>query len=64
MGTAGAAGAKGQSGMGGMGAGGAGKGKGGEDEEHQRKILLPEEDPDSLFGGYDGDRPTPPVIGA
>ena len=51
-------------GMGGMG-GGAGKGgKGGEDEEHQRKILLPEEDPDSIFGGYDGDKPTPPVIGA
>ncbi|MFF0144362.1 hypothetical protein [Amycolatopsis sulphurea] len=64
MGTAGATGAKGQAGMGGMGAGGAGKGKGSEDEEHQRKILLPEQDPDSLFGGYDGDRPTPPVIGA
>ncbi|MEV6895955.1 hypothetical protein [Amycolatopsis sp. NPDC051372] len=61
----GAAGAKGQPGMGGMGAGGGGKGgKGPEDEEHQRKILLTEEDPDSIFGGYDGNRPTPPVIGA
>lgn len=63
-GGAGAAGAKGQSGMGGMGGGGKG-GKGPEDEEHQRKILLAEEDPDSIFGGYDGgNRPTPPVIGA
>ncbi|WP_020663841.1 hypothetical protein [Amycolatopsis benzoatilytica] len=60
---AGAAGAKGQAGMGGMGGGGKG-GKGPEDEEHQRKILLTEEDPDSIFGGYDGNRPTPPVIGA
>ncbi|WP_432848923.1 hypothetical protein ACQPXB_48945 [Amycolatopsis sp. CA-161197] len=60
----GAAGAKGQPGMGGMGAGGAKGGKGPEDEEHQRKILLSEEDPDSIFGGYDGDKPTPPVIGA
>ncbi|SEP52096.1 hypothetical protein [Amycolatopsis saalfeldensis] len=60
---AGAAGAKGQSGMGGMGQGAKG-GKGAEDEEHQRKILLSEEDPDSIFGGYDGDKPTPPVIGA
>jgi hypothetical protein len=51
--------------MGGMGAGaGAGKGKGGEDEEHQRKITLPEQDPDSIFGGTpDGVKPTPPVIG-
>ncbi|WP_409184185.1 hypothetical protein F9C11_07640 [Amycolatopsis sp. VS8301801F10] len=63
MGGAGAAGAKGQPGMGGMGGGGKG-GKGPEDEEHQRKILLAEEDPDSIFGGYDGNRPTPPVIGA
>ncbi|WP_370932955.1 WXG100 family type VII secretion target [Amycolatopsis sp. cg13] len=62
-GSAGAAGAKGQAGMGGMGGGGKG-GKGPEDEEHQRKILLAEEDPDSIFGGYDGNRPTPPVIGA
>ncbi|MFE3172039.1 hypothetical protein ACFXPA_41200 [Amycolatopsis sp. NPDC059090] len=62
-GGAGAAGAKGQPGMGGMGGGGKG-GKGPEDEEHQRKILLAEEDPDSIFGGYDGNRPTPPVIGA
>ncbi|MFI5607598.1 WXG100 family type VII secretion target [Amycolatopsis sp. NPDC051903] len=60
----GAAGAKGQPGMGGMGAGGAKGGKGTEDEEHQRKILLSEEDPDSIFGGYDGNKPTPPVIGA
>lgn len=62
-GGTGAAGAKGQPGMGGMGGGGKG-GKGPEDEEHQRKILLAEEDPDSIFGGYDGHRPTPPVIGA
>ncbi|MFD2468140.1 hypothetical protein [Amycolatopsis silviterrae] len=62
-GGAGAAGAKGQPGMGGMGGGGKG-GKGPEDEEHQRKILLAEDDPDSIFGGYDGGRPTPPVIGA
>ncbi|WP_037364391.1 hypothetical protein [Amycolatopsis orientalis] len=61
-GGAGAAGAKGQPGMGGMGGGKGGKGP--EDEEHQRKILLAEEDPDSIFGGYDGNRPTPPVIGA
>jgi hypothetical protein len=60
---AGAAGAKGQAGMGGMGQGAKG-GKGAEDEEHQRKIILSEEDPDSIFGGYDGDKPTPPVIGA
>ncbi|MGW4482479.1 hypothetical protein ACWEOE_01445 [Amycolatopsis sp. NPDC004368] len=61
----GAAGAKGQPGMsGGMGAAGGKGGKGPEDEEHQRKILLSEEDPDSIFGGYDGNRPTPPVIGA
>ncbi|MET7990261.1 hypothetical protein ABZU76_05060 [Amycolatopsis sp. NPDC005232] len=61
----GAAGAKGQPGMGGgMGAGGNKGGKGPEDEEHQRKILLSEEDPDSIFGGYDGNKPTPPVIGA
>ncbi|WP_326567241.1 hypothetical protein VSH64_36170 [Amycolatopsis rhabdoformis] len=60
----GAAGAKGQAGMGGMGGGGNKGGKGPEDEEHQRKILLTEEDPDSIFGGYDGNRPTPPVIGA
>jgi len=60
---AGAAGAKGQSGMGGMGQGAKG-GKGADDEEHQRKVLLSEEDPDSIFGGYDGDKPTPPVIGA
>ncbi|HWD04608.1 MAG TPA: hypothetical protein VG674_19370 [Amycolatopsis sp.] len=60
----GATGAKGQPGMGGMGAGARGGGKGTEDEEHQRKILLSEEDPDSIFGGYDGDKPTPPVIGA
>ncbi|WP_329069505.1 hypothetical protein [Amycolatopsis sp. NBC_01480] len=60
---AGAAGAKGQPGMGGMGQGAKG-GKGAEDEEHQRKVLLSEEDPDSIFGGYDGDKPTPPVIGA
>jgi hypothetical protein len=64
-GGAAAAGAKGAPGMGGMGAGaGAGKGKGGEDEEHQRKITLPEQDPDSIFGGTpDGVKPTPPVIG-
>ncbi|MEC3980655.1 hypothetical protein [Amycolatopsis sp. H20-H5] len=61
-GVGGPAAGKPASGMGGMG-GGKG-GKGGEDEEHQRKILLPEEDPDSIFGGYDGDKPTPPVIGA
>ncbi|QRP46191.1 hypothetical protein [Amycolatopsis sp. FDAARGOS 1241] len=60
----GAAGAKGQPGMGGMGAAGGKGGKGPEDEEHQRKILLSEEDPDSIFGGYDGNKPTPPVIGA
>ncbi|WP_033289952.1 hypothetical protein [Amycolatopsis jejuensis] len=62
-GAAGGTGAKGQPGMGGMGSSGRG-GKGSEDEEHQRKILLSEDDPDSIFGGYDGDRPTPPVIGA
>ncbi|HEY2058446.1 MAG TPA: WXG100 family type VII secretion target [Amycolatopsis sp.] len=63
-GTAGAPGAKGSSGMGGMGAG-AGKGKGGEDEEHERKVTLPDQDADELFGGYpDGMRPTPPTIGA
>jgi hypothetical protein len=50
--------------MGGMGAG-AGKGKGGEDEEHERKVTLPDQDADELFGGYpDGMRPTPPTIGA
>ncbi|MFI7116478.1 hypothetical protein [Amycolatopsis sp. NPDC049868] len=60
-----AAGRPGAPGMGGGGmGGGAGKGKGGEDEEHQRKITLQEEDGDSLFGGYDGDKPVPPVIGA
>ncbi len=62
---AGGAGKPGASGMGGGMGGGAGKGgKGGEDEEHQRKITLQEEDGDSLFGGYDGDKPVPPVIGA
>jgi len=50
--------------MGGGGMGGGKGGKGGEDEEHQRKITLQEEDGDSLFGGYDGDKPVPPVIGA
>jgi len=64
-GGAAAAGRPGAAGMGGGGmGGGAGKGKGGEDEEHQRKITLQEEDGDSLFGGYDGDKPVPPVIGA
>jgi len=61
-GAGGKAGAMGGGGMGGMG---GGKGQGAEDEEHQRKILLPEEDPDSIFGGFeDGQKPTPPVIGA
>ncbi len=60
-----AAGRPGAPGMGGGMGGGAGKGgKGGEDEEHQRKIMLQEEDGDSIFGGYDGDKPVPPVIGA
>lgn len=59
--VAGGAGRPGAPGMG----GGAGKGgKGAEDEEHQRKIMLQEEDGDSIFGGYDGDKPVPPVIGA
>jgi hypothetical protein len=60
----GAAGGKaGANGMGGMGGGKGGQGA--EDEEHQRKILLPEEDPDSIFGGFEnGQKPTPPVIGA
>jgi hypothetical protein len=61
-GAAGKAGGMGGGGMGGMG---GGKGQGAEDEEHQRKILLPEEDPDSIFGGFEnGQKPTPPVIGA
>ncbi|WP_409493440.1 hypothetical protein [Amycolatopsis sp. cmx-11-12] len=59
-----AAGRPGSPGMGGMGAGAGKGGKGGEDEEHQRKIMLQEEDGDSIFGGYDGDKPVPPVIGA
>lgn len=61
-GSAGASGGRGGGMMGGpMGAGGRG-GKGGEDEEHQRKITLPGDDPDSLFGGS-YERTTPPVIG-
>jgi hypothetical protein len=36
-----------------------------EDGQHQGKILLSENDPDSIFGGFDGgQKPTPPVIGA
>ncbi|MDT7726617.1 MAG: hypothetical protein QOI21_3193 [Actinomycetota bacterium] len=58
-----AGGKAGANGMGGMGGGKGGQGA--EDEEHQRKILLPEEDPDSIFGGFEnGQKPTPPVIGA
>ncbi|HEV7978555.1 hypothetical protein [Amycolatopsis sp.] len=61
----GAGGKAGGTGAGGMGGMGGGKGQGAEDEEHQRKILLPEEDPDSIFGGFEnGQKPTPPVIGA
>lgn len=61
---AGAAGAKGVPGMGGM-APGAGKGKASEDEEHQRKVTLPDQDADELFGGTpDGMKPVPPTIGA
>lgn len=61
-GSAGATGGRGSGMMGGpMGAGGRG-GKGSEDEEHQRKITLPGDDPDSLFGGH-YERTTPPVIG-
>jgi hypothetical protein len=44
-----------------MGGGGRG-GQGGEDEEHQRKITVPGDDPDSIFGGH-YERTTPPVIG-
>jgi hypothetical protein len=59
----GKAGGMGANGMGAMGGGKSGKG--GEDEEHQRKVLLAEDDPDSIFGGFeDGQKPTPPVIGA
>lgn len=57
------AGARGAAGMGGgMGAGG-GKGQGGEDTEHERKIMLSAGDPDSVFGD-DLPRTAPPVIGA
>jgi hypothetical protein len=44
-----------------MGGGGRG-GQSGEDEEHQRKITVPGDDPDSIFGGQ-YERTTPPVIG-
>ncbi|WP_125790717.1 hypothetical protein [Amycolatopsis sp. WAC 01376] len=60
-GPAGGAGRPGAPGMGPMGAG-AGKGKGGEDEEHQRASYLQEADPESVFGGTDT-KPVPPVIG-
>lgn len=44
--------------------GGAGKGQGGEDETHERKFILPDDDPDDLFGGTpDGVKVVPPVIG-
>ncbi|MGW4398382.1 WXG100 family type VII secretion target [Amycolatopsis nivea] len=61
-GVVGGTGAKGSPGVGGMS---AGKGKGTEDEEHQRKVAYLDDDVDELFGGYpDGMRPTPPTIGA
>jgi hypothetical protein len=44
-----------------MGSGG-GRGKGGEDEEHQRAAYLKNADPEATFGGTD-EKPTPPVIG-
>ena len=44
------------------GMGGAGKGKGGEDEDHQRPSYLVEGDPESLFGT--DEKTVPPVIGA
>ena len=44
-----------------MGAGG-GRGKGGEDNEHQRAAYLTNPDPETTFGGTE-EKPTPPVIG-
>ncbi|RZQ65398.1 hypothetical protein [Amycolatopsis suaedae] len=61
------AGGRGTPGMSGMapGAAGAGRGQGAEDEEHQRKTVFVPDDPEGLFGGLpDGERPTPPTIGA
>lgn len=59
-GSSGSAGGRG----GAMGApmGGGRGGRGGEDEEHERKITVPGDDPDSVFGGH-YERTTPPVIG-
>ncbi|MFF0144379.1 hypothetical protein ATK36_3446 [Amycolatopsis sulphurea] len=59
MGAGGAAGRSGASGMGGMGAHGGGK-KGEDDQEHQTKYLL-EEDNNELFGS--DELTVPPVIG-
>jgi hypothetical protein len=56
-----ASGGRGASGMGGMG-GHGGKGQGGEDEEHQRKFVVPVADPDDIFAG-DLPPTVPPVIG-
>lgn len=45
-----------------MGAAGGGRGKGSEDDEHQRASYLQENDPDAVFIGDLG-KTTPPVIG-
>jgi hypothetical protein len=44
-----------------MGAGPGGRGRGGEDEEHQRASFLEEPDPEAIFGT--DERTPPPVIG-
>lgn len=47
-----------------MGGAGGGRGQGGEDEEHERKFVLPTSDPDDVFGGIpEGSVVVPPVIG-
>lgn len=44
--------------------GGGGRGQGDGDEEHERKFVLPNDDPDSIFGGVpEGVTVVPPVIG-
>ncbi|WP_158880633.1 hypothetical protein [Amycolatopsis anabasis] len=72
VGRAGGPGARGAGGAGGpMGAAGAGKGRGAEDEEHQRKYVvegdehfqLTDEEGERVVDPRTGMSPTPPVIG-
>ena len=45
------------------GMGGAGRGRGGDEEEHERPSYLEEPDADELFGPDPNDKTVPPVIG-